>query len=88
MVRNCALSLELTSHEVVHHEFVVVTGCNDLVLSLDDLKTPDFALEMRLHESVLSGAIRCHGVFEFQNGSITESYEQVSIEQVDRARER
>jgi len=88
VIRDCALSVELLSDEVIHHEFVIIAGGNDLVLSVDDLETPDFALEMRLHEGVLSGAIRCHGVFEFQNGSIAESYEQVSIEQVDGARER
>ena len=64
MVGNSALSVKGVCLIIVHHDFVVITARQDLVLCRNDFQTPDLALEVGLNKAGFCGAISGHHILE------------------------
>lgn len=67
VVGDSALTIESACRVVIHHDLIVVSRGDDLVLCGGNFKTPDFALKVRLDEAIFGGAVRCHDIFELEN---------------------
>ena len=59
-----SLSVKGVRLKIIHHNFVVITARQDLVLCRDDFQTPDLALEVGLNKAGLGGAVSGHHILE------------------------
>ena len=87
VVRHGSLAVKSARFVIVHDDLVIVAGCDHLVGSWHDLETPDFTLEVRAHDHVLYRAVGSHHILELKDGTIAETYQQVTSEEIDGPRE-